>query len=430
MYVSKSPRLPPVDEAASQGRRRWASLPGADGTLEKRMKRARLLGSAVALCGLCLLAACDETQTQAKSGAAPPPQVAVETVALQDLPVENEFAGRTAGSREVEIRARVEGILLERTYVEGARVQKGDTLFRIDPEPYEVALQHAEAGLEEAKARQRAAARDWERVRVLFANRTVSATRRDESQSELEMSRADVALAEAGVKAARIDLNYTTVEAPISGMTGREALSEGSLVGTDSDNSLLTRLTQLDPIYVNFAIPDAEWMRQRALIASGRLISVSGDRLGAELHLADGQTYPQQGYVDFTDTTVDRRTGTIQARAVFPNAEDMLLPGQFVRIRLKGLVRMDSVVVPEAAVMQGPQGTFVYRVAPETDVAEVVPVTTGPTVSQGWVIEEGLKPGDRIVVEGVLRVRPGQPVSVAPAPGQVAQRKADDSATR
>lgn len=385
------------------------------------MKRNPAFGIASAVAAALLLAACDDGPTQEGAAAAPPPppEVAIVTVVAQDLPIETEFAGRTAGSREVEVRARVQGILLERTYVEGERVEAGTVLFRIDPRPYEVTLQHAQARLQEAQARLRAAERDWERADTLYRRKVGSERTRDDALSALELARANVALARAEVNAAQIDLDYTTVKAPIDGVTGREVMSEGSLVGTTPDNSLLTRLTQLDPIHVNFAIPDAEWLRQRELIESGRLVTTNGKRLAAELRLADGRTYAYAGQVDFTDTTVDRETGTIQARAVFPNPDGEILPGQFVRIVLKGLIRTDTIVVPEAAVMQGPQGTFVYRVTADNR-AEAAPVTTGPAVAAGWIIEDGLRPGDRIVAEGVIRVRPGQPVRLADAAARTA----------
>ena len=384
------------------------------------MERARASGTVLILAAVSLLlAACDEgaKKSSAAPAAPPPPAVEVVTVAPQDLPVETEFAGRTAGSREVEVRAQVQGILLERTYVEGAPVKAGDVLVRIDPRPYEVALQRARARLQEAQARLRAAERDWNRAEALYRKQAVSERTRDDALSALELAKAAVALAEADVNAARIDLDYTSVEASIAGITGREAVSQGSLVGSTAGNSLLTRITRLDPIYVNFAIPDAEWLRQRQLVESGRLISTTGKRLLAELRFADGRTYAHEGHVNFTDTTVDRDTGTIEARAVFPNPDGDILPGQFVRIVLKGLVRTDAIVVPEAAVMQGPQGTFVYRLT-EDDKAEVAPVKTGPTVEAGWIVEEGLKPGDRVVVEGVIHVRPGHPVRLAEASPQ------------
>ncbi|MEE4376143.1 MAG: efflux RND transporter periplasmic adaptor subunit [Candidatus Competibacteraceae bacterium] len=363
------------------------------------MKRLRLFFFGTAF--VVLLYACDagnSPSTDARKGT--PPEVGVMTVVPQTLVIEPEFAGRTTGSSEVEVRAQVKGILLERRYQEGSRVNLGDHLFLIDPKPYEVVLQRAEARLAEAQAKRRAAQREWDRVKGLYDSKAVSERTRDEALSALELAQASVALAQAEVNAARIDLDYTTVEAPIAGIAGREAVSPGNLVGANSEQSLLTRITQLDPLYVEFAITDAFWLRHRQLM---------DNQLVAVLRLANDLQHTYEGRINFTDTVIDRETSTIQARAVFPNPDASILPGQFVRIALKGLARSDAIAVPERAVLQGPQGAFVYRLG-EDSKAEIAPVETGITVAAGWIIEKGLKPGDRVVVDGVIRVRPGQPV--------------------
>lgn len=390
-----------------------------------------LARSASALLLASLLVACgshDDAQ-QAQGAAPPPPEVGVLAVALRDVPIENEYAGRTAGFREVEVRARITGIVQKRTYVEGQRVKAGDVLFLIDPAPFEVALARAQARLQDAEAQLRQAERDWARVSALYAENAISARERDTSQSNLDLARANLAAARTDVEAARIDLGYTRVEAPVSGVTSLEVRSEGSLVGPGAADSLLTRITQLDPLYVNFSYPDADALRQRALLASGKLTLSGEERLAAELRFGDGSTYEREGYISFTDSTIDPATGTVRARAVFPNPEASLLPGQFVRIVPKGLVRKDVIVVPQAAVMQGPQGTFVYLVG-EDERAKVQPVTAGPTIGPEWLIEEGLKPGDRVIVEGVIKVRPGATVKAAPpqnAPGEAPQTGANAS---
>lgn len=390
-----------------------------------------LARSASALLLASLLVACgSHDDGQQAQGAAPPaPEVGVLAVTLRDVPIENEYAGRTAGFREVEVRARITGIVQKRTYVEGQRVKAGDVLFRIDPAPFEVALARAQARLQDAEAQLRQAERDWARVSALYAENAISARERDTSQSNLDLARANLAAARTDVEAARIDLGYTRVDAPVSGVTSLEVRSEGSLVGPGAADSLLTRITQLDPLYVNFSYPDADALRQRALLASGKLTLAGEERLAAELRFGDGSTYGHDGYISFTDSTIDPATGTVRARAVFPNPEASLLPGQFVRIVPKGLVRKGVIVVPQAAVMQGPQGTFVYLVG-EDEKAKVQPVTTGPTVGPEWLIEEGLEPGDRVIVEGVIKVRPGAPVKAAAprsAPGEVPQTEASES---
>lgn len=366
--------------------------------------------TAALLIGL-LVSGCDENQAaQAPAQAPPPPQVGVVEVQPRDVPLQFEYAGRTAGSREVEVRARVGGILLERTYTEGQRVEAGKVLFRIDPEPFKVALQQAEARLKNGQAVLRQAERSWTRVSTLYKDRAVSGRERDETLSTLETSRAGVALAEAERREARINLDYTTVTAPIDGVTSREAVSEGSLVGTTADNSLLTRITQLDPIYVNFAYPDAEAATTRRMIDEGKYDAPADRRLKVRVRLGDGSMHPQVGFVDFTDSVVDPQTGTIRVRATVPNPNETLLPGQFVRVVVEGLTRPDAIAVPERAVMQGPQGPFLYTVGAD-DKAQVKPVKLGISTPEGRIIDSGVEGGARVVVEGVVKVRPGQPVN-------------------
>lgn len=370
-----------------------------------------ILISALSACG-------KEEKGGNPQGAAPPAaEVGVITLEPRDVPIENEYAGRTAGFREVEVRARVTGIVQKRTYVEGQRVKAGDILFRIDPAPFQVALARAQARLQDAQAQLRQAERDWARVSALFAENAISARERDSSQSTLDLARANLAAAATDVEAARIDLSYTRVEAPVSGITSLEVRSEGSLVGPGAADSLLTRITQLDPLYVNFSYPDTDALRQRESLSSGELTMVGGERLTAELRFGDGSVYGQQGHINFTDSSIDPTTGTVRARAVFPNPDASILPGQFVRIVPKGLVRKGAMLVPQAAVMQGPQGSFVYLVG-EDSKAKVQPVQPGTTISSEWLIEEGLKAGDKVIVEGMIKVRPGAPVKPAPVQTQ------------
>ena len=378
--------------------------------------------AAVLLVGL-IAAGCEEKQAAEPPPAPPPPQAGAARVQPQDVPLQFEYSGRTAGSRDVEVRARVDGILQERTYVEGQRVEAGKILFRIDPEPFRVALQQAEARLKTEQAVLRQAERTWARVSTLYKDRAVSGRERDEAQSSLETSRAGLALAEAEVRAARINLDYTTVTAPIDGITSREAVSEGSLVGTNADNSLLTRITRLDPLYINFAYPDGEAATTRRMIDEGIYRTPEDRRLTVRVRLGDSSMHPHAGFVDFTDSVIDSQTGTIRVRATVPNPDETLLPGQFVRVVVEGMSRPDAIVVPERAVMQGPQGPFLYTVGADGK-ARVNPVKLGLSTAAGRIIDSGVTGGERVVVEGVIKVRPGQPVLAAdPAPTQAAAAK-------
>ncbi|MDB5478663.1 MAG: bepD [Alphaproteobacteria bacterium] len=328
--------------------------------------------------------------------AMPTPMVTVQEIARRDVPLSFEYSGRTAGSREVEIRARVSGILQKRAYIEGQAVKQGDVLFEIDPATTRVAQNQAEARFKQAE-------NDWNRAASLFKEKALSARERDEAQ-------ANFASAKAELENARINQGYTTVIAPISGITSKETLSEGSLV--TADTSLLTRISQLDPIYVNFSVPDSDVFNQRRLIAEGKIVTPEDGKLKAEIHFGDGSVYPQQGDLNFTDATINEQTGTVSARATVPNPNQILMPGQFVRVVVRGLVKKDVIAIPDKAVMQGPQGTFVYTVSPESKVA-VTPVTLGEIVNEARVIESGLKPGDKVIINDMIKLRPDTPVTIA-----------------
>lgn len=380
---------------------------------------------ALAVCGGLTGPALAQAQAQAQAPAPPPPEVATVAVQAHDVPLSFEYAGRVTGSREVEVRARVGGILLERTYVEGSTVKKGDVLFRIDPEPYRVKLARAEAQLRQEQARLMQAERTWKRIEPLYRSETASGRDRDEALSALDLARASVAVAEAEVRAAKIDLDYTQVTAPVSGVTSRETMSEGSLVGTGSADGLLTHITQLDPVYVNFAIPDQEATTYRDAVETGSVAAPADGTLAVEVRGAGGVTLGAGGRLNYTDRTVDPRTGTVQARAVVPNPDGKLLPGQFVRTVVKGLTLKNAVTIPQKAVMQGPQGTFVYVVPEEGEVqAQVRPVKLGRAVGSEFVVADGLKSGDRVVTDGVIKVRPGAKVRAIAAPVNTAGKDA------
>ncbi len=349
----------------------------------------------------------------------PPPAVSVIEIQPANLPLSYEYAGRTTGSREVEIRARVSGILLKRAYTEGQPVKQGDVLFRIDPAPFEAELAQAQARLTQTE-------RDWKRAEALIKEKALSPREYDEAKSAYEQARA-------AVKTARINLDYTTVTAPISGITSKESLSEGSLVSADT--SLLTTLAQLDPIYVDFSIPDSEAIAQRQQLASGALTAQADGKLTAEVFFGDTRKEPYIGHVNFTDSVIDPQTGTVRARAVLPNADNAILPGQFVRVNISGLVLQNAITIPDAATMQGPMGTFVYTVLTEGDTtkAAITPVVLGALADKQRIVTSGLKAGDKVITEGMIKVQPDAPVTIAdpnaapPEGGAPAQGDAPDT---
>jgi membrane fusion protein (multidrug efflux system) len=344
---------------------------------------------------------------------APPVQVTVATVQRQTLPVTFDAVGQTAGSREVEIRARVGGILLERRYTEGAFVEQGAVLFKIDPAPFEAALKKADGVLAQEDAQLARATRDLARMQQLVEQGFVARKDYDDAFAAREAARARVQSARAGVTEARLNLGYTSVEAPISGVTGRAEKSEGSLVAAGTD--LLSRMSQVEPIYVNFSYSETDLLRVRSEIAAGQLVLPPNDQMEVELRLADGSTYPHIGRLNFNDLRVRAGTGTIESRAVFPNPKRRLLPGQFVRVLITGATRPNAIVVPQAAVMTGPKGKFVYVVDPQSR-AEMRQVETGAWQDDDFVVTAGLEPDDRVVVNGAARLQPGMRVAASPVP--------------
>ena len=339
-------------------------------------------------------------------GMAPPaPEVGVAMVEAGQLPMTLEYTARAAGSREVEVRARVSGILLERRYQEGGVVKQGDVLFRIDPEPYRAAAAQARAEVGVERARLDAARRQHERILSLSDKGLVSQTSRDEAVSNFEVAQANVAAAEAKQRTAELNLGYTEVRAPIAGQTSHEARSEGSLVTAGADSSLLTRIVQTDPLYVEFSIPESDAAILRAH-AKDRASSAV-----VRLLLDGGAQFPAGGAINFLDTSVDPGTGTVRARAAVANPDGALVPGQFMRVRVEGIA-LEGVAVPRRAVMSGAQGSFVWVVG-AGDTVELRPVTPGGNVGDRELIASGLKGGERVVVDGVLKVRPGAKVTIA-----------------
>ncbi|MBX9696801.1 MAG: efflux RND transporter periplasmic adaptor subunit [Alphaproteobacteria bacterium] len=327
----------------------------------------------------------------------PPPMVSVLTVETKDTPISFEYAGRISGKKAVEVRARVSGTLLKRNFVEGTHVKRGTVLFIIDPAPYEAALA-------QAKARFTQTERDWIRAKTLMSEKALSLKEYDATEAAYEQAKADL-------KTAKINLEYTTVKAPLSGVTSKEAISEGNLVVADT--TLLTYLTEMDALHVNFAIPDVESIEQRRLLDKGILLMPLDKKLQAEIILGDGTKHPTLGAIDFTDSIIDGQTGSIQSRALLANADQSLLPGMFVRVRVKGMSRKNALLIPDRAVMQGPQGTFVYGVGPDSN-ATIKPVKLGMLLDGYRLVEEGLTQGDKVIIEGMIKVRPNTPVQVEP----------------
>ncbi len=367
-----------------------------------------------------LLGCQQDKQANNAAGAAsrPPPEVVVGKAQTRTVMVRAEYPGRVLGIREIQVRARVGGILLKRKYTEGQTVKQGDVLFQIDPEPFQVALRQAQAQLQRAQADTRQAKRNYDRIMALYKADAVSTQERDQAISDLEVAEANVKLAEAQVAQAQLNLGYSAVQAPQSGATSLEVLNEGNLINT---GDLLTTITQLDPVQVRFALPENDAIAQREA-RQAMAVGSPHPKRDVELIFPGGQRYAQVGQVDFTESTIDPQTGTVLSRAIFANAQHNLTPGQFVRVDVHLFSIDNAIVVPTTAVDESDKGSVVYTVDAESKV-HAKPVRLGPVVKEGQVIESGLETGESVVVEGMVKVRDGMPVKVKAA-GKDSEEKA------
>lgn len=366
--------------------------------------RNKILAMAAAILAL---SACKEDKNQ-NQNAVQVPVVGAVRVEPQNVPLSFEFSARAQGSKETEVRARVGGILLKRNYVEGSAVKEGDVLFEIDPDQYQVALDRAVANMAQVEANLKNAETDWQRKDKLAKDRIVSEKALDEARAALDSYKAAYLQAKAEVNAAQLNLDYTKVTAPISGITSMETQSEGSLI---TANGELTSITQLDPIYVIFSASENEILSLTNMVDRGLIKNpYNKSEIFARVQFSDGTTYNQDGKINFINPSIDETTGTIKLRAVFPNPEQRLRPGQFLRLVMEGLTRINALLVPQEAVMQSGAGSYVYRVNDEGKV-ESVQIRTGLIAPDGsWIIDEGLNPGDVIVTGGLMKIRPGMAV--------------------
>ncbi|CAM4242739.1 MULTISPECIES: efflux RND transporter periplasmic adaptor subunit [Pseudoalteromonas] len=380
--------------------------------------RSRVKHLSFLMLTLGTLSACSEAPQQG-GHAMPPAQVSVQQVTTQSVPFDIELPATLAGDKEVEIRSRVSGIIESRNFEEGQFVKAGHSLFTIELKPFELAVEKAQAALQAAKANVDQTKRESERLERLKNERSVSKRDFDNSVSAYDIAVANLESAKVALSEAKLDLEYAKVEAPVSGIVGRELMSEGSYVSGPS--VLLTELTDISTIRARFGFSEREQLTMRQDVENGSLSLPENNEFDTTIILQDGSLYGQAGKVNFSDVRVNRFTGTSELQARIPNENGELRPGQFVRVKLSGAVRNNAVVLPQRAVLDNGTGKFVYIATKNEQGATVAlpaPVKVGEWVKLNnenmWVIREGLKEGQPVIVEGMARIFfPGMPVSVS-----------------
>jgi membrane fusion protein (multidrug efflux system) len=366
-------------------------------------------GAALAAAAVSLAACGSSGQSSSPSAAAAPPPVTVLAVEPQQVPLTASFTGRLSAYREANVLARVSGVLRKRLYKEGTQVKAGQPLFEIDPAPYKAALDAALAALSQAQANAANAHATAQRDRDLISSHLVSEQQLDTDEAAERSTAAAVKQAEANVESARINLGYTNVTSPITGIAGEQQVTEGALVGQGTP-TLLTTVDQLDPIYVNFDEPAAQIEELSSEEQSGRLVATSNTDAKVQLTLPDGTPYGVPGTLDFRAATVDPNTGTAALRGVLPNPSHSLLPGMYVNLRLTVAVAPNAFLVPQGALQRDTRGAYVYTVGADETVIEKRVQTVG-TSGVDWIVSSGLMPGDRIIVAGIQGAHPGAKVA-------------------
>ncbi len=365
---------------------------------------------------LFMLGGCKPAGVPPASG---PAQVVAQKVSAHAAPAEMEFVGQTQSDHEVEIRSRVSGFLIKRNYVEGSDVKAGQLLFEIDHQPFQVQVDAAKAELAQQSARLGRAQANLARVQPLAALNALSKKDLDDAVASQHEAAASVDAARANLAARQLDFSYTYVRSPINGVASFASQMEGAYV--NAQNSQLTTVSSLSPMRVNFSVSENQMLQLQSARKSGRLVAPQDGQYEVAVTLSDGSVYPERGRITFADSTYNQQTGTFLVRAEMPNAQSTLRPGQFVRARVLGATFPSSIAVPQKAVMHGPKGDFVYVVEPAEKggeghaqfKAEQRPVTVGETTGDKWIINEGLRDGDNVVVDGAIKLSAGAPVAVS-----------------
>lgn len=355
------------------------------------------------LSGSLALTGCDDKPAQ--QGAQQMPEVGIVTLKSAPLQITTELPGRTSAYRVAEVRPQVSGIILKRNFTEGSDIQAGVSLYQIDPATYQATYESAKGDLAKAQAAANMDQLTVKRYQKLLGNKYISQQDYDTAVATAQQSNAAVVAAKAAVETARINLAYTKVTSPISGRIGKSAVTEGALVQNGQTTALAT-VQQLDPIYVDVTQSSNDFLRLKQELANGKLQQENG-KAKVELVTNDGLKYPQNGTLEFSDVTVDQTTGSITLRAIFPNPDHTLLPGMFVRARLEEGVNPDAILVPQQGVTRTPRGDASAMVVGEDDKVEVRQITATQAIGDKWLVTEGLKTGDRVIISGLQKVKPG-----------------------
>jgi membrane fusion protein (multidrug efflux system) len=375
--------------------------------------RAKLIAAGGFLAGLLILGGCGQKTVTGGPPTGRTPEVAVVTIQPKRLVMTTELAGRTSPNLVAEVRPQVGGIIQKRLFMEGSDVKAGQMLYQIDPAPYQAALDNAKAALSRSEANLPAIRVKTDRLRELLPDKAVSQQDYDDASAALKQVEADIQYWKATVETARINLKYTSITAPISGRIGRSNVTEGALVMANQPTTLTT-IQRLDPIYVDVPQSTTKLLRMRRRLEEGRLRHNGQVRNKVRLFLEDETKYPLEGALQFRDVTVDPTTGSVLVRAVFPNPKGVLLPGMFVRAVVEEGVNPEALLIPQQAVSRNPKGDPMTLIVDGSGKVQLRMLTLDRAIGDAWLVSSGLAPGDRVIVEGMQKVKPGAPVKAVP----------------
>ena len=374
---------------------------------------------------VCLIPGCGEKK---RGGPPPVPEVAVVTIQPKPVVTTTELAGRTSANLVAEVRPQVGGIIQKRLFTEGSDVQAGQALFQIDPALYKSALSNASAVLARSEANLSALQLRANRLRELLVDKAVSQQDYDDASAALKQTQADIQYGQATLETARINLKYTTIAAPISGRIGRSSVTEGALVTAQQPVALAT-IQRLDPMYVDVPQSTADVLRLQRSLKEGRLDQNGENQKKVQLIMEDGTAYPLAGTLQFRDITVDPTTGSVILRVVFPNPKGVLMPGMFVRTILQEGIHKNAILIPQQAVSRDPKGNPLALIVDASGKVQMKQLTLDRAIGNDWLVSSGLAPGERVIVEGLMKVKPGIPVKAVPFENGEINRGNNNNAT-